>query len=299
MTRTLITGGAGFTGRYLASLLASQGHEVHVLAHAASQRPVEGAAAEHVADLVDHQAVQEIVDRLAPDKVVHLAAIAFVAHGDVGEMYRTNILGTRQLLGALASTSRPPSSVLVASSANIYGNSTAGILDEATPPDPVNDYGVTKVALEQVARLYRDKLPLTVVRPFNYTGVGQSPNFLIPKIVDHARRRAPVIELGNLDVARDFSDVRTVVDAYARLLSSPEAIGGTFNVCSGQAVALGRVIDLVREVGGQDFEVRINPAFVRSDEVRSLCGSAARLEAVIGPLHRIPLRDTLRWMLEG
>ena len=298
MMRTLITGVAGFTGRYLAKLLAEQGHEVHGLVHVDPSGPVEGVAEVYSADLADLPAVRRIVADIRPEQVVHLAAIAFVAHEDVSDLYRSNIVGCRQLLEALSTLSERPQSVLVASSANIYGNAREGTLEESLPPAPANDYGVSKVAVEYLAKLYLDRLPLVVVRPFNYTGVGQSTNFLIPKIVAHARDRRSVIELGNLDVSRDFSDVRMVVDAYARLLAEPNAIGGTFNICSGKAVSLREVIDLVEALSGRSFEVKVNPAFVRGKEVVSLCGSPASVETTIGPLNHICLEDTLRWMLE-
>lgn len=299
VTRTLVTGATGFTGRYVAASLAERGHEVHGLVHGAVADPVPGLAQVHAADLVDLRSISRIVDEVRPHHVIHLAAIAFVAHDDVEQMYRSNVVGTRQLLEALARTERAPKSLVLASSANIYGNAREGVLDESLPPAPANDYGVSKVAMEFVARLYASRLPIVIVRPFNYTGRGQSENFLIPKIVAHARARAPTIELGNLDVARDFSDVRTVADAYARLVSEPAAIGGTYNICSGQAVSLEEVTGLVRRLSGHDFEIKVNPAFVRADEVRTLCGSAAKLEGVIGPLKAVPLEETLRWMLEA
>ncbi|NWK95293.1 GDP-mannose 4,6 dehydratase [Sphingobium lactosutens] len=297
MSTTLITGAAGFTGRYLARRLAEQGHRLCGLFREPPQDRIEGMAESHVCDLADGPGLRAVLDAVQPDHVVHLAAIAFVAHGDIGEMYRTNVIGTRTLLGALEMMDRKPRSVLVASSANIYGNGRDGMLDESMPPAPANDYGVTKVAGELISGLATARLPIIVTRPFNYTGVGQSKSFLIPKIVDHVRQRAPEIELGNLDVARDFSDVRMVVDTYARLLETPAAIGGTFNVCSGRATSLHAVLDAVRRISGHDFAVRVNPAFVRADEVKSLCGNAARIESVIGPLRHVPLDDTLTWML--
>lgn len=296
MLRTLVTGAAGFTGRYVVAELTSRGHEVHELVHGADEA-VESTRL-HKADLANLDAVAAIVEKVRPVHVVHLAAIAFVAHDDVEQMYRSNVVGTRQLLEALSGLREPPGSILLASSANIYGNARGGALNVTTTPAPANDYGVSKLAMEYVAALYRPKLPLIVVRPFNYTGRGQSESFLIPKIVAHARRRAPVIELGNLDVARDFSDVRTVADAYARLLSAPEAIGGTFNICSGRAVSLGEVVDRVEQISGHHLDVQVNPAFVRSNEVRSLYGSATELESMIGPLKAITLDETLRWMIE-
>jgi nucleoside-diphosphate-sugar epimerase len=213
-------------------------------------------------------------------------------------MYATNVVGTRNLLEAASQSGGKVEAVLVASSANIYGNAREGALGEDTPPAPVNDYGVTKVATETVASIYRDRLPIIVTRPFNYTGRGQSPNFLIPKIIDHARRGAKTIELGNLDVARDFSDVRTVADAYARLLSTPAATGGTFNLCSGEATSLRTIVDKVRDLSGAELAVEVNPAFVRASEVASLCGRKDRIEQAIGPLRAISLDETLAWMLE-
>lgn len=299
VTRTLITGAAGFTGRYLAGLLADRGHEVHGLIHGRADDPSDGLHSVHRGDLTDLAAMLQVVDDVRPDHVVHLAAIAFVAHGDVGELYRSNIVGTRQLLEALSGLAEPPRSILLASSANVYGNSREGVLDESLTPAPANDYGVSKLAVEHLARIYSDRLPIIVARPFNYTGRGQAENFVVPKIVAHARDGRREIELGNLEVSRDFSDVRTVVDAYARLLDEPQALGETFNICSGEAVSLRAIIARVEALSGHVFDVTVNPAFVRANEVRSLCGSPARLEAAIGPLNHIPLEQTLHWMLEN
>lgn len=301
MNRILITGSSGFTGRYLAHALHAAGYEVHGLAHKKPLIPVDGLAALHLADLTDASRLADVVQQVQPHKVVHLAAIAFVAHGDVEAIYRTNVVGTRHLLEALAIAKvrglAPLSSVLLASSANVYGNATEGVLTEDTAPAPANDYAVSKLAMEYVARLYADRLPLVLARPFNYTGVGQTDSFLIPKIVDHIRQRAPVIELGNLQVARDFSDVRTVVQYYGRLLEEPAAVGQTFNVCAAVAYTLHEVLALAQEIAAHKIEVRVNPAFVRANEVKQLMGSRARLDAVVGAVQPIALADTLRWML--
>lgn len=300
MRKILVTGADGFTGRYLAAELQRAGYEVHGLVHKpVASGKVPGVSALHVADLSDAARLAAVVNEVQPDKVAHLAAIAFVAHGDIEAIYRTNLVGTRHLLEALAQSNAPLDAVLLASSANVYGNSVGGVLDENTPPAPANDYAVSKLAMEYAARLYAGRLPLIMARPFNYTGVGQAESFLIPKIVNHVRRRAPLIELGNLDVARDFSDVRNVVQLYRRLLEQPAAVGQTFNVCSGQAWSLNDVLAMVREISGHDFEVRVNPAFVRQNEVKTLLGSRAKLDAVVGEVPEIALRDTLRWMLEA
>lgn len=298
MARVLITGCGGFTGRHLAAAMAASGHEVHALVHEGEHRPVPSAHALHQCDISNQAALSALIRAIAPQQVVHLAAISFVPHGDLAEMYRTNILGTRHLLGALAALPERPEAVLVASSANVYGN-RGGRLNEDMPVAPFNDYGATKAATEIICRLFDAQLPIILVRPFNYTGLGQQAEFLIPKIIDHARRGITRIELGNLDVARDFSDVRTVVDAYQRLLAAPQSHGRTFNICSGQPIVLRDLLNMAGRLAGHHFEPTTNPAFVRPNEPQSLCGDPGQLERVIGPLRDIPIAQTLTWMLNG
>lgn len=296
-SRILVTGIDGFTGRYLAEALIEQGHEVHGLVRPSAGEYQRPSVTIHSCDLDDQAGLNALMSAVRPDRIVHLAAISFVAHSNVDEIYETNLLGTRHLLEAAATAGHALGAILLASSANIYGNSQAGSLDETTPPDPVNDYAVSKLAMEQMARLYRSRLPIIVVRPFNYTGVGQSTRFLVPKIVDHVRRRTPVIELGNIDVERDWSDVRDVVDSYVRLLNAPAAIGQTVNICSGEARSLREILDLACRLAGHEMEVRVNPAFVRPDEVRSLKGRTERLNSIVGTRRRHPIEETLEWML--
>lgn len=292
--RVLITGVQGFTGRYVAAELHA--HDWDVWGIGSHAQP--GDARYRQADLLDPHGLARVVDEVRPQAVVHLAAIAFVGHGDAADFYRVNVVGTRNLLAALAPHAQGLQCVLLASSANVYGNATEGVLDEATPPDPVNDYAVSKLAMEWMARLWLDKLPLVIVRPFNYTGVGQSESFLVPKIVGHFRRREPVIELGNLDVWRDFSDVRTTALVYRRLLELAPA-GKTFNVGSGRTHSLRNVLELAAEASGRQLEVKVNSAFVRASEVRSLCADTSLLRATLGPWPEMPLADTIRWMLDA
>lgn len=289
--RALITGLHGFTGHYLARELAAAGYRVFgtVLAGDATGPDVFNV------DLTDRAGLAAVVTQVQPDVVVHLAAIAFVAHGDAEQMYRVNVVGTRNLLEALAQGAHKPSCVLLASSANVYGNASVAVIDEDVPPAPANDYAVSKLAMEYMARLWMDRLPIVIARPFNYTGVGQAENFLLPKIVAHFRKGARRIELGNLAIARDFSDVRTVVRSYRGLLAAAPA-GQVFNICSGQSYSLDSVIDMMCDMAGYRIDVEVNPAFVRANDVRTLTGANARLAATIGAVETIPLVETLRWM---
>ncbi|WP_175933341.1 MULTISPECIES: GDP-mannose 4,6-dehydratase [unclassified Burkholderia] len=295
MAKVLISGIGGFTGRYLARKLTESGHDVCGLVRRARD---DLDWRTHAVDLLDRDQLIDVFEREQPDAVVHLAAIAFVAHNDVGAIYRTNIVGTRNLLDALTSSSCVPRSVLLASSANVYGNAGQELIDESIPPAPVNDYAVSKLSMEFVSQLWRERLPIVVVRPFNYTGVGQSVNFLLPKIVANFRARENVLELGNLDVIRDFSDVRTVVSKYEKLLDGTFS-GETFNVCSGVGYSLRDILATMEELTDHRPEIRVNPNFVRANEVRKLIGNGSKLRNAIGELSSIPLRETLKWMLES
>ncbi|KQQ87600.1 NAD-dependent epimerase/dehydratase family protein [Massilia sp. Leaf139] len=291
--RALITGLRGFTGYYVARELEAAGYRVFGTAMPGGET---GADVLPV-DLCDRAAVGAMVEQVQPDVVVHLAGIAFVAHSNVEQIYRVNVVGTRNLLEALAGARHKASCVLLASSANIYGNASVPVITEDVAPAPANDYAVSKLAMEYMARLWMDKLPIVIARPFNYTGQGQSDQFLLPKIVSHFRRRERRIELGNLAISRDFSDVRMVARSYRRLLAAAPA-GEAFNICSGRSNSLGEVIDLCAEIAGYRIEVEVNLAFVRANDVLTLSGSNAKLAGVIGPIDPPPLQDTLRWMLE-
>jgi GDP-6-deoxy-D-talose 4-dehydrogenase len=298
--RALITGVGGFTGRYMAARLASSGYRVW-----GTVRPGETLADTQIADIVtplaadllDRGALAHAVETVQPDVVVHLAAVAHVADSDVARTYVVNVVGTRNLLDALAHQRHVPRAVLLASSANIYGNATNGVIDETVAPQPANDYAVSKLAMEYVAKRWDAQLPIVVARPFNYTGVGQSADFLIPKIVDHYARGEKTISLGNLHVARDFSDVRDVVNAYAKLIEAAPR-GATVNVCSGTGHTLGALLDALSRIAGYSIEVKVDPRFVRANEVRQLIGSNAKLRGIVGDSARKPLEDTLRWMYE-
>lgn len=274
--RTLITGANGFTGRWLGAHLTQAGYQVYGLVHGPART-----AAEIQADLGDPAALRAALETARPDYIVHLAAITFVPHGDSAEIYRVNLFGTLNLLDAVLAVGLQPRKVLIASSANVYGNPAVEIIDETVCPAPVNHYANSKLAMEHMVRTYDDRLPLVITRPFNYTGVGQAGHFLIPKIVAHYRARRPAIELGNLDVVRDFSSVEFIVAAYRKLLECPHS-GLTVNLCSGQGTTLGDIIAAMNDIAGYAIEVAVNPALVRTNEVRRLIGSNRKLFSLIG-----------------
>src|SRR5687768_12347158 len=225
--RVLITGIEGFTGRYLRAVLERQGFEVHGITHHEPQEPADSRI-----DLLDREALSQHVQALRADYFIHLAAITFVAHDDAAEIYSVNVIGSLNLLEAVARAGTPVKKIVLASSANVYGRPARSPVDESTPAAPVNHYGVSKYAMELMAARWFDRLPILLVRPFNYTGVGQDVKFLIPKLVKCFRERSPELDLGDTTVVREFMDVRDVGEAYSHLLLSTGA-SEHVNLCSG------------------------------------------------------------------
>lgn len=290
MPTVLLTGASGFTGHYMIQALQQQGHRVIGLGNTST--PADETLA---CDLTDAASVAKAVANARPNWVVHLAALSFVGHADQEAFYRVNVFGTQNLLDALANLPTPPSRVLIASSANIYGSPGIEVIDERVCPAPVNHYGFSKLAMEHMSATWFERLPIVLARPFNYTGPGQDERFLIPKIVSHFAAGKSAIELGNIDVSRDFSDVRDVVDAYMGLLRSSTS-GIRVNVCSGRATALREVIALMEDIAGYRIDVQINPAFVRANEIKVLRGENSLLKELTGQTPQRSLESTLKDM---
>ena len=293
----LLTGARGFTGLHVRAALLEGGYRV-VGAIAEHGSSLTALTADEVGlDITSLENCRSVMEAVRPDHVLHLAALSFVQHADPVAFYAVNVIGTLNLMQALVDAGVTPKRVLIASSANIYGNATDGVLHETQPRAPVNHYAMSKLAMEIMLKTWTERLPIVVTRPFNYTGVGQAPHFLVPKIVSHFVRRAQVIELGNLDVERDFSDVRFVAGAYRDLLAV-ECAGQTLNICSGRPYSLRAIVAMMENIAGYKIEMRVNPAFVRENEVKILIGSNARLTALIGERNQIALPDTLQWMVD-
>lgn len=290
--RVLVTGSEGFTGRYVCAELERDGWEVW---GAGSQLQPENPRYLHI-DLLQPETLSAIVEVVRPEVVIHLAASAFVAEGDPTIFYRVNLIGTRNLLEVLSTAKTCPTCTILASSANVYGNASNEVIGEYEPLQPTNDYAVSKLAMEYLARIYMDRLGIVITRPFNYTGIGQSERFLIPKIVAHFRAKAPVIELGNLDVAREFCDVRDIA-GYYRQLAQSQPRGETVNLCSGHTHTLTDVLNMASDITGHRLDVRVNPDFIRQNEVKRLCGDNSKLKKILSASVAYELSDTLLWML--
>lgn len=278
--RLLITGSKGFTGQHLSREAEAYGYTCCFL---------DG-------DITDASLVASHVQQIQPTHVIHLAAISAVTHHDPLDFYRVNLLGTQNLLEALQNLPNPVQRVLLASSANVYGHVECNAISEGLTPKPVNHYAISKLAMELMAATFAGKLPIILVRPFNYTGVGHDDRFVIPKIIDHFARKAPLIELGNITVEREYNDVRTVCEAYLRLLEKG-VVGEIYNICSGRALTIQQVIATLEALSGHRVQVQVNPDFVRANEIQRVAGDPTKLVQRIGQLEWPTLEETLGWML--
>jgi GDP-6-deoxy-D-talose 4-dehydrogenase len=292
MKKVLVTGIDGFTGKHLAHSLSLSGFKAIGLSDQSTDTNDI-----FMCNLLDKENLQQVVAKIHPDYVIHLAAISNVEHDNAEDFYRINVIGTANLLEALLNLEKKPTKVLIASSANVYGNCEKSPILETQQPLPVNHYAMSKLAMEFIARTYLERIPLFFTRPFNYIGLGQTESFVIPKLISHFVNEANVIELGNLDVEREFNDVRFVCDAYLRLLDAAKP-GESYNICSGKPVTLSAVIALLTKMTGHSINVKVNPSFVRENEVHRLCGNPKKLLDTIGAIKQPILKETLAWMLD-
>lgn len=289
--RLLITGIESFTGSYIRELFETYGYEVHGTALGTGTSP-----RVYRCDITKADEIDAIIANVRPDVVIHLAAITFVPDGDSLNIYEVNLFATLNLLNALIKNTISLTKVILPSTSNVYGNIALEAIGENVCPQPLSHYALSKYAMEQMARNYFTQLPIILVRPFNYTGVGQAERFVIPKIVAHFRTKKSLMELGNIDVYRDFTDVRDVARAYLALAESSLS-SEVINIASGTVYSLREIIAMAEIASGHHLDVVTNPAFVRANEILRLGGDNTRLRNLgWSPVFRI--EETIDWMVK-
>jgi GDP-4-dehydro-6-deoxy-D-mannose reductase len=285
--RVLVTGSSGFVGTWMTRHLAAIDDEVLQLPDAL--------------DISDGAALTDAVVAAAPDAVCHLAAQASVgvSWADAAGTFRVNALGVVHLIEAVAACAVPPR-VLLVSSAEVYGRVQPAELPlgEDRPFAPASPYAASKAAAELVglqAWLGRG-IEVMRVRPFNHTGPGQRPDFVVPslarQVVDARRSSLPALTAGNIEVRRDITDVRDVVRAYRLLLEHGRG-GEVYNVCRGESVAIADIARRLLLIEGLDVPIVVDPARQRAVDLPDLRGDPSRLVGRTGWRPEIPLDQTL------
>jgi GDP-6-deoxy-D-talose 4-dehydrogenase len=274
--RVLITGITGFTGKYLKGYLSERGFEVYGLTNNHEDQEENT----FYSDITDKEHLQKTVFQIAPNYVIHLAAISFVGHPNDLDFYGVNVLGTQNLIFSCLQLPQKPNKIILVSSATVYGNQSTDTLDESLCPQPSNHYGISKLAMEHMAVNFMKDLPIIIVRPFNYTAPGQDSVFVIPKIAEVFKNRKAVLELGNIDVYREYNSIGYICEVYHKLLIS-SITSELVNVCSNQAHSLREIISLFQQFSNHNPEIKINPKFVRNNEIIRLTGCDAKLKKLI------------------
>lgn len=289
--RVLITGIDGFTGSYLKDLLINNNYDVY------GTTLKKTTPKNFNCDVRNFKQCNDIIHEVSPNIIIHLAAITHVAHQDSKEIFDINISGTKNILEAFKSLDVEFKQFIFASTSNVY-KPQEGKLNEDSKILPMNEYAISKYACENLVNLYGKYFNTVVLRFFNYTGLKQRDNFLIPKIVSHFKMKSDYIELGDISVKRDFSDVRDIAKVYLELINKKEK-DLTLNVCSGKAISIQDVINICERVTSHNIKIKTNPDFIRPNEIQTLCGDTESIEKFIPNEDRIQIEDTLSWMLTG
>jgi GDP-4-dehydro-6-deoxy-D-mannose reductase len=306
-SRILITGVGGFVGNHLARRIVEQGRVALGLGVEPAPPAIRDLLLdEWCVDVRDPKALTEVLTAARPDAIVHLAgqSSAALSFEQPVETYRVNTLGTWNLLEA-ARLAVPGARVLVVGTSEVYGPQPVGTrVREDAPFHPVSPYALSKAAADAGAEAFSRRFGLDVVRTrsFAHIGPGQTDRFVVPSVARQiaeieAGRRESVIRVGNLDVTRDLTDVRDVVDAYLALLERGRR-GAAYNVCRGEGMALTAVVSMLCERARVTVRIEVDHARVRPADVPFLVGDPSLLVRDTAWRPTVPLDRTLGDVLE-
>jgi len=290
----LLTGSCGFIGRHLYKKLREEGEEVFGL----SGIDCETSDKKLIIGKDDLSPIAEY----RPDVIFHLAGQSHVGESwkEFKATYEINFLGTVEVLETLAAARLKPVFIL-ASSAEVYGNvkKDEQPLSEKRKPAPLSHYGISKLAAEEVALFYRRVYGIKsiIVRFFNQTGPGQSPRFAAPsfaKRIAEAEKGLikPILEVGNLDAVRDFTDVRDGIEALY-LLSKKGKPGEIYNIGSGKVYSIREILEILLSFSDINFEVKVRRAKLRKTDIPILWADISKINRITGWTATIPIEKTL------
>ena len=306
--RVLITGAGGFVGNHLAAHLSQAQADAGLFGTTLFEsETVHPAISENrLIDLKEFAQVRDLLADYRPDAIYHLAAQAFVPRSfeEPWETLENNILSQLNIIRACLELKLRPR-MLIISSAEIYGQVSPEQLplDEDCAIRPTNPYSVSKVAQDMLGLQYflSHDLPIMRARPFNHIGPGQNARFVAPAFAMQIARieegqREPVINVGNLAAKRDFTDVRDIVRAY-RLIVEKGRPGEAYNVASGVAYSIGRLLEILLGLSETDIEVGVDPARLRPVDVPEIRGDSGKLRRDTGWQPSLSFETTLKDVL--
>lgn len=305
----LVTGAAGFAGSHLLELLARDGATIAAWYRRGGTAPnstlkVNPAAVTwHGVDLLDAAAVRESIAQIRPAVIYHCAGAAHVGRSwATGEhTFAINVRGTHHVIEGLRHAGLQ-ARLVIPSSAMVYKNANRPH-EEDDPLMPGSPYGVSKLAQEMLgSRSIVDGAQVSIARAFNHFGPRQDPFFVASafarRIADiEAGRWEPELAVGNLDARRDLTDVRDTVRAYC-MIAERGRTGRAYNVCTGRAIAIRELLDMMLARARVPIRVRVDPERYRPNDVPVLVGNPSRIRSELGWQAEIPLEQTVDDVLE-
>ncbi|MCU0276236.1 MAG: GDP-mannose 4,6-dehydratase [Acidobacteria bacterium] len=304
MSRILVTGCSGFLASHLLRLLLrEERNKVFGITE------VPGFIYPDVevfqVDIRRRDDIAQMLEIIRPDITFHLAAVTNVgfAWKNPELTYEVNFMGTSHLLEALQATA-PDSRLLLMSSAEVYQASSGDPIRESSPTACQNPYALSKMAMEMLGDLYWRVFGMKAfkLRAFNFTGPGQDSTFVASDFASQIARiergeLPPVIRVGNLDAVRDFSDVRDVA-RYVQVIGARGEGGELFNVCSGAAHSIRRLLDVLLAQARVPIRVEVDPARFRPLDNPVLSGDPTRMQRRFGLAPQYPFERTLGDLLD-
>ncbi|UCD06685.1 MAG: GDP-mannose 4,6-dehydratase [candidate division WOR-3 bacterium] len=298
MKTVLVTGSEGFVGSHLIKALDESKYEI-VATCLPQLLPKKG---EYVAlDILNLDLTVEIFKQHNPDVVFHLAAVSSVAKSfrDRPIAYSTNIAGTANALEAAKSLNKDIQFYFV-STCEVYGGGEW--LSEDAPIVLKNPYAISKYAAELICADYqRDGMDIIILRPFTHTGPGQAESFVIPTIAKQISeiekgKRAPLIELGNIEARREFLNVNDIISAY--VLALEKCTGKeTYNVAGGSGYAISELVGIFSALSKKEFELKVNPTKMRKNDIPVLFGDGSKFSRLTGWSPKVKIEKTVEDIL--
>lgn len=304
MKKVLIFGAGGFVGSYLSQEFLNNNYEV------IGSDKVEGTMFPrkvdfHKADLMKADEVEKLVNKIQPNIIVNLAAISSVgASWNIPQTtVLVNVVGALNILEAARKSEIKPKILFVGSSEEYVISEK--VIDETTQLNATNPYGISKATQEQFARLYREQYGLKIycVRPFNHTGVGQRDSFVLPSFCKQVAEieksgQSGVINVGNLKVKRDFSNVKDIVRAYRMIIESDDC-EIIYNVGSGEAYSLEELLEFIKGLSSQKIDIKIDSERFRPSDQPMVCCDHRLITKKLGWIPEFTIFDTLKEMYEA
>jgi GDP-4-dehydro-6-deoxy-D-mannose reductase len=310
MKKVLITGASGFVGSHLCELLANTDFQVYGTVFGNGKEVIsKWVTRENMfeVNLLDKEKVEVLVDKIRPNYVVHLAALSSpkASFSDQGETLNNNLMAELFLLEGLKKCDYEIDKIILITSAEIYGkiDETNLPINEECPLNPLSPYAVSKIAQDYLGLQYflSESMPIVRLRPANHTGERQSPAFVVPAFAKQIAEiesglKPPVLEVGNLEATRDFTDVKDIVRAYAVALEKAEP-GEEYNLGTGKGVVIKELLDKLLSLSKEEISVTQDETRLIPSDIPKIVINASKFETTTGWQPEIDIQDTLERVL--